>query len=197
MNDKLDIKILFIDDEEDVRAIAKSIMEAYGYSRFITASSVEEAQDRFNNEHFDILIIDMRFNGVSRGFELLQLGDEKNKLASNMIIFTANDDVMDCRKAFKMGVWDYIPKNMSDSNPYEELHLSIQEAMNHVDTWGNDKDSHWVNEHIDELIAQYEGQYVSIMDKEVIAHANTQEELKEIMKTNNAPSVMPLIFKVV
>ena len=196
MEEKLDIKILFIDDEEDVREVAETIMKEYGYTRFETSSSVEDAEKTFENEHFDILIIDMRFNGESRGFELLEQGDEKHKLASNMIVFTANDDVMDCRKAFKMGAWDYIPKNLVDTNPYEEIHKSMQEAVRHADTWGNDKDSHWVNEHIDELIEKYEGQYVSVMDNKVIANADTKEHLKEIMKEKNAPSVMPLIFRV-
>jgi len=196
VEDKLDIKILFIDDEEDVREIAKIIMEEYGYTKFQTSSSVEEAKKTFENEHFDILIIDMRFEGESRGFELLELGDEGHKIASNMIIFTANDDVMDCRKAFKMGAWDYIPKNLSDVNPYEEMHKSIQEALKHTDTWGNDKDTNWVNDNIDKLIEDYNGQYVSVMDGEVIANADTEEELKEKMKNQNLPTVMPLIFRV-
>jgi len=196
MSENYNVKILLIDDEEDVREIAKLNMEAYGYTRFETLGSIEEAKEKFEHEHFDVLIIDMVFNGKRRGFELSQLGNDENKIASNMIIFTANDDVMDCRKAFKMGVWDYIPKNMPEGNPYEELHLSIQEAVKHTDTWGNDKDSHWVNEHIDELIKQYEGEYVSVMDGEVIANAKTQEELEAIMQKQDAPSLMPLIFKV-
>ena len=197
MEDKLDIKILFIDDEEDVREVAQDIMKNdYGYTRFETSSSVEEAKKSFEHEHFDILIIDMRFNGEERGFELLELGDEKHQIASNMIIFTANDDVMDCRKAFKMGAWDYIPKNLTDSNPYEEIHKSIQEAVKHTDTWGNDKDTHWVNDNIDMLIEKYDGKYLAVMDGKIIASANTEEELKEIMKEQNSPSIMPLIFKV-
>jgi len=197
MADKLDIKILFIDDEEDVRDIAKEIMEEmYGYTRFKTSNSIEEAKKSFLDEHFDVLIIDMTFNGERRGFEVLELGDEENKIASNMIIFTANDDVMDCRRAFKMGAWDYIPKNLSDINPYEELHKSIQESIKHTDTWGNDKDTNWVNDNIDKLIEDYNGKYVSVMDGEVIASADTKEELKEKMTNQNLPTVMPLIFRV-
>ncbi|MFK5976861.1 MAG: response regulator [Sulfurovum sp.] len=197
MEDRYDIKILFIDDEEDVRDITKKIMQEYGYSNFETIESIEKAKETFENKHFDILIVDMRFDGEMRGFEVLKLGEDNNKLASNMIIFTANDDVLDCRKAFKLGAWDYIPKNMIDYNPHEQLHESIQDAIKHTDTWGNDKDSHWVNEHIDEIIDEYEGQYVSVMDNQIIAHASTKEALEEIIKEKNLPKVMPLIFKAI
>ena len=197
MEDRLDIKILFIDDEEDVRDITKKVMqEDYGYENFELSHSIEDAQERFNESHFDILIIDMRFHGKERGFELLSLGEDDKHIASNMIIFTANDEVMSCRKAFKMGAWDYIPKNLSNINAYEELHISIQEAIKHTTKWGNDKDSHWVNEHIDELIEEYEGKYLCVMDNKIIAQANTKEEIENIIKDKNLPKLMPLVFKV-
>lgn len=197
MKNRLDIKILFIDDEEDVRDISKEIMvDDYGYKNFDLSHSIEDAQERFMDNHFDILIIDMRFQGRERGFELLTLGEDEKNIASNMIIFTANDEVMACRKAFKMGAWDYIPKNLTEVNSYEELHSSIQEAIKHTEKWGNDKDSHWVNEHIDELIEQYEGKYLCVMDNEIIAQAQTREEIENVIKEKNLPTLMPLIFKV-
>ena len=197
MDEKLGIKILFIDDEEDVRDIATRMLQGeYGYTNFQTSASVEDARETFQTEHFDVLIIDMTFDGERRGFEILKLGDEEHPLASNMIIFTANDDVMDCRKAFKMGAWDYIPKNLSDENPYEVMHRSIQDAMKHTNTWGNDKDTSWVNDNIDTLMNDYMGQYVYIMDNKVLASATSEEQLQEIIKTKNLPNMVPLIFKV-
>lgn len=196
MSNTLDVKILFIDDDDDVKEVAEEfIKNEYGYKRFKTSSSVEEANETFKNEHFDVLIIDIIFKGASRGFELLELGDENNKLASNMIIFTANDNINDCRKAFKMGAWDYIPKNSYD-NPYEEIHKSIQESIEHTEKWGNDKDSHWINDNVDDVTKKYKGKYIAVMDNEVIASSDTKEELKKDMKDSNQPSIIPLIVKV-
>jgi DNA-binding NtrC family response regulator len=197
MESNLDIKILMIDDEEDVRDIFKQIMgKEYGYTSIETSDSIENAKETFKKKHFDILIIDMRFNSEPRGFELLELGDDDSPLASNMIIFTANDDVMNCRKSFQMGAWDYIPKNLIDHNPYEEMHNSIQKAIEHTNTWGNEKDGHWVNENIDNIMEKYNGEYIAVMDNKVIANAKTKEELDKVIKDEDLPIVMPLKLKV-
>ena len=196
MEDNFNVKILLIDDEEDVRDIIKKSMEAYGYTDIKMSESIENAKETFEKKHFDFLIIDMRFDLKDRGFEVLELGEDNNSLASSMIIFTANDDVMDCRKAFKMGAWDYIPKNLVDLNPYEELHKSIQESIKHTNTWGNEKDNHWINENVDEIIKKYDGEYIAVMDNQVIANAKTKDELDKIIKDNDLPIVMPLKLKV-
>jgi len=196
MEDNCNVKILLIDDEEDVRDIFERTMKEYGYINIKTSDSVEHAKEFLSQNHFDFLIVDMRFHSESKGFELVALGDDENSLASSIIVFTANDDVMDCRKAFKMGAWDYIPKNLYSMNPYEELHKSIQESIKHTDKWGNEKDNHWVNQNIDEIIKKYDGKYIAVMDNKVIADANDKDELDKIIKDSNLPTIMPLRIKV-
>ena len=196
MNEIYDIKILIIDDEEDVREIIKRNLEKYGYSNIELTGSIIEANKKFKHEHFDIMTVDMRFDGKDEGFEILKLADENEKIASNMIIFTANDCVVQCRQAFKMGAWDYIPKHIQNGNSYEELHLSIQDSIKHTKEWGNAKDTTWISEHIDELIENYDQKYIAVMDKEVIGMADSEEELHTILKDKNSPTIMPMIFKV-
>ncbi len=196
MEDNFDVKILIIDDEEDVRNIIKKNLEKYGYHSISMLGSLQEAKDKFTGEHFDIMTVDMRMDGNNDGFEILEYAKDDKPIASNMIIFTANDNVLDCRKAFKMGAWDYIPKYISGSNSYEELHKSIQEAIIHTKEWGNSKDTTWISEHIDELIEKYNNKYIAVMDNQVIAEAESEEELENILKDKNEPTVMPMIFKV-
>lgn len=192
----LDIKILIIDDEEDIRNIIKENLERYSYSNITSVGTLKEAKEKFEEEHFDIMTVDMKFDGKDDGFEILELGDEDKKIASNMIIFTANDSVEHCRKAFKMGAWDYIPKRITNGNSYEELHLSIQEAVNHTKEWGNSKDSTWISEHIDELVEKYNQKFIAVMDNKVIAEAITEEELQDKLRDSNSPTLMPMILKV-
>lgn len=196
MESNFDVKILVIDDEEDVRDVIKRNLEKYGYQNITMIGSLKEAKEKFESEHFDIMTVDMRMDGNDDGFGVLEYAKDDKPIASNMIIFTANDTVLDCRKAFKMGAWDYIPKRIVGGNGYEELHNSIQEAIAHTKEWGNSKDTTWISEHIDELIERYNNKYVAIMDGKVIAEAATEEELEKILRENNEPTVMPMVFKV-
>ena len=72
MEDNFDVKILIIDDEEDVRNIIKKNLEKYGYHSISMLGSLQEAKDKFTGEHFDIMSVDMRMDGNNDGFEILE-----------------------------------------------------------------------------------------------------------------------------
>ncbi len=55
--------ILLIDDEHMILTMLKMGLEAYGYQVAIAASG-EEGIDKFNNDHFDIVITDMEMPGM-------------------------------------------------------------------------------------------------------------------------------------
>lgn len=190
-----EIRILFIDDEEGNLELHKRELIKYGYKNFETAKSAKEALEMFGaKKHFDVIVADMRMEENGSGFDIIKEGEER--LASTMIILTANDNVLDCRKSFKMGAWDYIPKTTGNFNVFEELHKSITAAINYNREWGNSSDESWISEHIDELTDKFPDKYVAIMDKEAIANANTEDELIKKMKDDGLPTFMPVIVKV-
>ncbi|MDM8522422.1 putative DNA binding domain-containing protein [Desulfococcaceae bacterium HSG8] len=118
--------ILVADDRSDELEVIVDWLKRYGYSQTDTASA-QETKEKLASIHFDVIIADMRMEADDSGFEVV---NEVNKRhITSVIILTANDSVTDCRRAHKMGVWDYISKNMPGGNVYEELHQSVQEII--------------------------------------------------------------------
>ncbi len=199
MSENYNVKILMIDDDEEILQDIKKWLKRFGYKedRMFMALSHSEVEKKYKDEHFDVIIIDMRMDGSDdSGFRFIKKHQE---LSSIIIIFTANDSVIDARKAFReYKVWDYLPKgrDIDDSNPFEVLHRSIQEAVEYKLKWGNSKDDNYISENLYELFKKYKGRYIAVMDGKVIEVANTQEELKEKMKNNNEPEILPIITEI-
>ena len=63
-------KILVVDDEEDYCAVSKMILENCGYS-VVTCNSGREALDILERMNLDLVISDLKMNGMS-GYELLE-----------------------------------------------------------------------------------------------------------------------------
>ena len=200
LEDNYDVKILMIDDDDEILEDIKRWLKRFGYKENLMykALSPNDVEKNYPNEHFDVIIVDMRMDGVDdSGFQFIQ---KHKELSSIIIIYTANDNVIDSRKALReLKVWDYLPKgkNIDDTNPFEVLHNSIQEGIRHKQEWGNSKDDNWISENLDELIGKYNGKYIAVMDEKIIESAENEESLKELLNKHNRPSVMPVTLKVV
>ncbi len=196
MQDNYNVKILMIDDDDEILEDIKRWLKRFGYKDEMMkkALSPDDVEKDYPEQHFDVIIIDMRMEEVDdSGFKFI----EKHKeLSSIIIIFTANDNVIDSRKALReLKVWDYLPKgkNIDDINPFEVLHNSIQEGIRYKLKWGNNKDSKYINEHLDEFLEIYRGKSIAVMDGKVIEVAKTREELEKKMKDNDRPMILPII----
>ena len=190
-----EIKILLIDDIEDVLQENERWLRKYGYEHIECAQSAAQASKMFGDKkHFDIIVVDMRMEEVTSGFKIIIEGEEK--LSSSVIVFTANDNVLDCRQSFKRGAWDYIPKTDTEINPFEELHKSIVEAIEFNREWGNIRDETWISNNIDELTKEFSGEYVAIMDQQAIANEKDRDSLMATMKAQGLPTFMPVILKI-
>jgi DNA-binding NtrC family response regulator len=199
VQENFDVKILMIDDDEEILEDIKRWLKRFGYKDELIykALNPKDAKERHRDKHFDIVIVDMRMDSVDdSGFKFIE---EQKKLSSIIIIFTANDSVVDCRKAFREHkVWDYLPKgrDIDDLNPFEVLHHSIQDGIREKVENGNSKDDYWISEHIEELIHKYNNRYIAVMDNEVIESADSENELKQKLKENERPTILPVILKV-
>jgi len=73
-----------------------------------TARNSEEATEKLEQSHFEIIVADMRLGTDDGGGFAVFEEVKKRNLSAAVIILTANDTVVDCRRAHRMGAWDYI-----------------------------------------------------------------------------------------
>ena len=105
------MKILVVDDEQDLCEILKFNLETEGY-QVETANSAEEALEK-DVAGFDLLLLDVMMGGMS-GFQMARQLKENPMTGQIPIIFlTARDTENDTVTGFNLGADDYISKPFS------------------------------------------------------------------------------------
>jgi DNA-binding response OmpR family regulator len=104
------IKILVVDDEEDICEIIKFNLEAEGF-RVDTALSAEEAlKTQLTNYH--LFILDIMMTGMS-GYRLADEIRNKRNISTPFIFLTAKNSENDKLTGFSIGADDFITKPFS------------------------------------------------------------------------------------
>jgi diguanylate cyclase (GGDEF)-like protein len=106
--------VLVVDDELALRQVLSEVLGDDGHQVSV-ASTAEEALDIFRNEHFPLVITDIRMPGMS-GIELLQ---EIKRIDSDtqVIIITSHASLDTALTALRHGAYDYLLK------PFEDIDL--------------------------------------------------------------------------
>ncbi len=99
--------ILIVDDEEGMRKSLSILFQKEGH-RVCPASSGQEALAQFSRETFDLVITDLRMDGMS-GIQLLNRMKER-RIDVPFIIMTAYGTIDSAVEAMRIGAWDYIAK---------------------------------------------------------------------------------------
>jgi DNA-binding NtrC family response regulator len=118
-----EIDLLFVDDDEEFRAVAAQHFRKRGFS-VQDARGGEAALGMARQKHFDVAVVDMRMPGMS-GMELL----EKLKVAEpecEVIILTGEGTIETAVQAMKLGALDYLTKPFSLAE-LEEIALKAYE----------------------------------------------------------------------
>lgn len=103
------MRILIVDDEQDLCEILQFNLESHGYEVDV-ALSAEEALPRLQAQHYDLVLLDVMMDGMS-GFQMAERMKQDEQLASVPIIFcTAKDTEDDTLRGFGLGADDYIAK---------------------------------------------------------------------------------------
>jgi DNA-binding response OmpR family regulator len=102
-------KLLIVDDEADVREFAANFFRKRKVET-LTAASGEEALAMLNKQKVDLILLDIKMNGID-GIETLKRVKEKDA-AAKVIMVTGRkpDDEGASEKCAKLGVLDYIHK---------------------------------------------------------------------------------------
>ena len=179
------MKILAIDDQpEALKQIDKALAsakDADGRPFEVTAEADHQAAlSLLDDERFDIVITDMHMGPEEdEGLAVLRQLTDKSPVT---IVLTAYPRIPNCVASMRAGAWDYlekVPENGSD--PYENLLKSIREACRRrkedPEAGRTRADTQWVHQHIGELMKDYPGEVVAVLDRQVADHDASFDEL--------------------
>ncbi len=99
--------ILIVDDEEGVRKSLVMLFQKEGH-RVCPATNGEDAIRQFGREAFDLVITDLRMDGMN-GIELLNYMQEQH-VQIPIIIMTAFGTIDSAVEAMRLGAMDYVAK---------------------------------------------------------------------------------------
>src|ERR1700690_2855916 len=117
-------KSLVVDDEEAIREVISTLLEAQGY-RCTISSNGRLGLDAFRKDSFDLVLSDIVMPEMD-GLKLLaELRQEDPDVP--VIMVTAMHEISIALEAIRAGAYDYILK------PFErdQLHLSVSRALEH------------------------------------------------------------------
>jgi DNA-binding NtrC family response regulator len=116
-------RILAVDDELDMLALLKMIIEGYSDHQVTATNNPIEAVDLLEKSPFDLILTDLKMPGMD-GLELLGRAKEHDPDALVMVI-TAYGSLESAEEAMAKGAFDYITKPFRK----EQILLAIDKAM--------------------------------------------------------------------
>lgn len=105
-------KILVADDEEDILALTRTVLEDNGYE-VVTADSGKKALAKFKKEKFDLILLDILMPDMS-GFTVLEKMRETDRKTKIVFLSVLEVSPVRLQQLKKQGISDYILK------PYDE-----------------------------------------------------------------------------
>lgn len=117
-------KVLIVDDEATIRRILETRLKMSGY-QVDTAVDGEEALEKFNTYHPDIVILDIMLPKID-GFAVCH--EIRSYSEVPVIILTAVADIADRIKGLELGADDYVTKPFSPN----ELEARIKSVLRRV-----------------------------------------------------------------
>jgi DNA-binding NtrC family response regulator len=123
------VRVLVVDDEEDVCEAVRRRLERQGM-RVDTAFSAQEGIKRIEEADppYDVIVTDMSMEDPDAGVRILRAAFEKDTF-SEVIVMTAYGNVKNAVECMKRGAYDYIEKNIPDVDVYEILTIKVEQAM--------------------------------------------------------------------
>ena len=167
------VKILVVDDEQDLCEILKFNLETEGYG-VETANSAEEALEK-DVASFNLLLLDVMMGGMS-GFQMAKQLKANPATAQIPIIFlTARDTENDTVTGFNLGADDYISKPFSIREVLVRIRAVIRRT---ADKNGKDNEPTMIS--YQGLVLNLDKKTVSI-DGENVPFTKTEFELLRLL----------------
>jgi DNA-binding NtrC family response regulator len=116
-------RILAVDDELDMLALLKMIVEGYSEHQVTTTNNPLEAAELLEKDSFDLILTDLKMPGMD-GMELLARAKSRDEDALVLVI-TAYGSLESAEEAMNKGAFDFITKPFRK----EQILLAIERAM--------------------------------------------------------------------
>jgi DNA-binding NtrC family response regulator len=117
-------KILVVDDERDICRALEFLLSREGY-KVVTANSGQEALKKIEADDFDLVVSDLKMEGVD-GMQVLERSLTMNP-ALIVVIMTAFASVESAVEAMKKGASDYIVKPFIN----EDVKMTVRRLLDH------------------------------------------------------------------
>lgn len=101
-------RLLFVDDEPNIRATLPVILRRYGF-KVTVAATVAEGLDFIQKQQFDLLLCDLNIDHEADGLEIIRAMRQLNPYCVT-IVFTGFPSPETVREGIQLGVDDYIEK---------------------------------------------------------------------------------------
>ncbi|MCX6368134.1 MAG: response regulator [Armatimonadetes bacterium] len=122
------IRILVVDDEDEVRAALARRLEREGYAVTTAGSEAEGLNALKTVEHpYDIVVTDMNMGDPNSGMHVLE-GAASRDVFTEVIVLTAYGNVANAVECMRRGAFDYIEKNMPGIDVFELLVMKLEQA---------------------------------------------------------------------
>ena len=119
------LKLLLVDDEDTLRKIMKDELVVQGYD-VSDANSGQAALDILKDNHHDVVILDIRMEGMD-GMEVLR-HIRKDNLAKKVIMLTGVDELKIAKESVELGANDFMTKPFQFQNLFACIQRVMKEA---------------------------------------------------------------------
>lgn len=122
---KQPIKLLIVDDDEDMREDLARLFRKQGQEVTVAVSG-EDALDKAARTSFDVVLLDLHLPGISGIDVLTKLKERQPELEALML--TAHSSIETAVEAMRRGAYDYLAKPFRTS----DLEIHVQKAFEKV-----------------------------------------------------------------
>jgi two-component system, OmpR family, response regulator len=120
------IRVLLVDDEEDLSLVLAERLEMKGFvSRGVV--SADEALKLIDSDEFDVMIIDIKMPGIS-GLDLMHRVKQKRP-ATQVILFTGHGSEKEGAAAINDGAYDYLIKPIKIEDLIDKINKAVANAQ--------------------------------------------------------------------
>jgi putative two-component system response regulator len=157
------VKILVVDDDENIRDLLTNRLSKQGFD-CMSAESGASAIQLINTKRFDAVLADVHMPGMS-GIELLQHLKARDP-ETTVLMITGNDTTTDAVIAMKLGADDYILKPFSFDEVLIELNRALERRQLRKEVQAYQTN---LEQMVAQRTAQHQQLFVSIMQSLIFA----------------------------